>query len=221
MTETTELAIEPEVKSLTVQASSFVITNADTYTGAGNLWDTIKTMRTKIGEVFDPIISKAYQAHKEAVSQKKKLDDPLGIAQRDLKQKMINYDQQQAAIARKKQLELEAAEKKRAEEEALEVAQLLQDVGDKEAAEELLSKPVQVAPISIPKETPKVTGFSYREIWKVEVLSVAQALEDWKMGKVPLEAFKCDESYLRQAASHYKDAWIGKYKWLKVWSERV
>ena len=214
-------AIEPEAKSLSVEASSFAITDAVTYTGAGGLWDTIKAMRARIAEVFDPIINKAHLAHKEAVGQKKKLDDPLEQAQRGLKQKMIVYDQRQAAIARKKQLELEAAEKKRAEEEALEIAQLLHNVGDKEAAEELLNKPVETAPIRVIKETPKVTGFSYRTIYKIEVLNVAQALEDWRAGNVPLEAFRCDESYLREAANHYKEAWVGKFKWLKVWGEKV
>ena len=111
--------ITKEGQSLTIQAKDFLIQNQEGYSVAGNLWQLAKDLRAKIAETFDPIISKAHAAHKEAVAQKKKHDDPLEQAQRTIKGKMIAWDQEQAAIARKKQLELEAAEKKRAEEEAL------------------------------------------------------------------------------------------------------
>ena len=213
--------LQEEAKQAAEKARTFTIANAETYVSASELRNEYGERSEFAEGILRPLSSAFDKLHKRFTGMLNSTSGIFDGSAKALKAKMIVYDEEQAAIARKKQLELEAAEKKRAEEEALEVAQLLQDVGDKEAAEELLSKPVEVGPISVPKETPKVTGFSYREIWKVEVLSVIQALEDWNAGKVSFEAFKCDESYLRQEASHYKDAWIGKYKWLKVWSERV
>ena len=55
-----------------------------------------KDLRAKIAETFDPIISKAHAAHKEAVGQKKKHDDPLEQAQRIIKGKMIVWAKKEA-----------------------------------------------------------------------------------------------------------------------------
>ena len=213
--------LQEEAKQAAEQARTFSVTTAESYIAASEL-------RKKYGErsefavgILHPLAAAFHKLHKHFTGMVNLTAGVFDGSGKTLKTKMGQYDDEQERITKKKQLELEAAEKKRAEEETLEVAQLLEDVGDKEAAEELLSKPVEVAPIIVVKETPKVTGVSYRKIWKIEVLNVAQALEDWKAGKVPLEAFKCDESYLREAAGHYKEAWIGKFKWLKVWSEKV
>ena len=212
--------LQEEAKQAAEQARVFTVTTAETYLAASELRKQYRERSEFAEGILRPLATAFDKLHKRFTGMLNLTSGVFTESSKSLKRKMGEYDDEQARIARKKELELEAAEKQRAEEEALEVAQLLEDVGDKEAAEELLSKPIEVGPIKVAKETPK-TDDKFRPIWKVEVLSVAQALEDWKAGTVPLEAFKCDESYLRQAASHYKEAWIGKFKWLRVWSERV
>ena len=134
---------------------------------------------------------------------------------------MITWDQEQAAIARKKQLELEAAEKKRAEEEVLEVASLMEDAGLHEEAAAVIAAPLETAPISVKKDTPKVTGFSYRSNWKAECVDLKAMLEGWKEGKVPIQAFQADESFLRKQAGALKEAFKGMYPGVKCWDEKV
>ena len=213
--------IQKEVQSLTIQARDFLIQSQEDYSLAGNLWQLAKDLRAKIAETFDPIISKAHATHKEAVAQKKKHDDPLEQGQRTIKGKMIAWDQEQAAIARKKQLELEAAEKKRAEEEALEVASLMEEAGLTEEAAAVIAAPLETAPIAVKKETPKVAGFSYRSNWKAECVDLKAMLEGWKEGKVPIQAFQADESFLRKQAGALKEAFKGMYPGVKCWDEKV
>ena len=221
--------IEVEAKSLIGQAS-FEIQNPDAYTHAGSLWNAIKEMRAKVAEVFDPIIEKAHKAHKEAVAQKKKFDEPLDQAQRPLKQGLIRYDEEEKRKAEKKRLELEAIERKKAEDEALEVAELLEQVGDKEAAEELLSKPVEPAPVAVQKATPKITGFSSATHWYAAITDLKAYLQAIVNGAVPLNGalgisehkdaagcYGC--SYLTQRVGTDKEAL--QIPGVKVWSKKV
>ena len=211
--------LQPEVESLTVQAAKILIIDSDTYTMAGGLWDTIKAMRAKIAETFDPIIDKAHKAHKEAVSQKKKLDEPLEYEQRQLKGRMIGYDQEQIAIARKKQLEQEAIERKRAEEEALETASLMEKAGLKEEAAAVLDAPIEMAPVVVKKETPKVEGFSYRSNWKAQCTDLKALVQAVAEGKVPFQALEANTVFLGQQARSLKEAM--SYPGVKVWEEKV
>ncbi len=195
--------IETEVSSLTVQAKNFLIQNHEQYTSASDLWNLAKDLRAKISETFDPIISKAHAAHKEAVGQKKKHDEPLEMAQRTIKGKMIAWDQEQARIARLEQARLEAEAKKKADEEALELATLLEEAGQHEAAAEAIEKP-EVAPVVVEKSTPKVSGFSYRTNFRIEVTNLAALVKAVADGKVNIAALEANTTYLRQQATALK-----------------
>ena len=212
--------LQEEAKQAAEQARVFTVTTAETYLAASELRKQYRERFEFAEGILRPLATAFDKLHKRFTGMLNLTAGVFDGSSKTLKSKMGEYDTEQERIAKKKALELEAAEKKRAEEEALEVAQLLEDVGDKEAAEELLSKPVEVGPIKVAKETPK-TDDKFRPIWKIQVLSVAQALEDWKIGKISSAGFLCDESYLRVEAGKGKEAWIGKFKWLKVWSEKV
>ena len=164
--------LETEVTSLATQARQFAIANAEDYSAAGNLWATLKDMRAKVAEAFDDIISKAHAAHKAAVAQKKKHDDPLEQGQKAIKQRMIGWDQEQERLRKLEQARIDAENKRKAEEDALELAAELEKAGEVHAAAEVLEAPLQVQQAIIPKSVPKVEGFSYRSNWVFDVLDV-------------------------------------------------
>src|SRR3990167_98003 len=144
--------LQEEAKQAAEQARTFTVTTAETYIAASELRKQAGD-RSEFAEGILRHLAVAFNhLHNRFVTMITPTSGVFDGSAKALKQKMIDYDQAKAAIARKKELELKAAEKKRAEEEVLEVAQLLEDVGDKEAAEELLSKPVEVAPITVVKE---------------------------------------------------------------------
>jgi len=175
------------------------------------LREAIKVLRKKIDESYDPIISKAFAAHKEAVKQKKAQDDPLDRGERDLKQAMIAWTQAQEQQRRLEQARLELAAKRQAEADALELALTLEAAGATEAAAEVLDEPIQPAAVVLPKSTPKLTGFSYRRIYDAKVIDRKAFLAAIIAGQIPDEAWQPNEQFLRQQAGSLKEAlkWPG------------
>ena len=163
-------ALETEVMTLATQARQFAIASAGDYSAAGALWTTLKDMRAKVAEAFDGIITKAHAAHKEAVAQKKKHDEPLEQGQKAIKQRMIGWDQERERQRKIEQAKLDAENKRKAEEQALELAAELEKAGEVHAAAEVLDAPLEVQQAIIPKSVPKVEGFSYRSNWVFDVV---------------------------------------------------
>lgn len=176
---------EVETKALTVvdQAKTVKITSAESYTVAGNLWKSIKDMMKEVSDTFDPIISKANLAHKEALAQKAKFYTPLEAAYRSVKGLMSSWDAEQEKIRLAEQRRLEEiarkAEEERllqeaiaAEEEARRNGATIEEAKQESAA--ILSETVYVPPVILPKETPKMAGGPiYRRITKFRIVNEA------------------------------------------------
>jgi hypothetical protein len=135
------------------------------------------------------------------------------------------HRQEEARRAEEERLLAEAAEldakgNKAAAEALLATAEALETdeaTQMREEAKEILEAPVTAAPVVAPKLTPKLAGFSYRSVWKAEVVSIKAMLEGWKAGKVPTEAFEGNPVFLRTL----KQAAVGKYPGIKVWEEKA
>ena len=138
---------------------------------AGHL-QTITDLQREADSVFDPIISKAHQTHKEALAQKKNITAPLDAAEKIIKTKLAAYvqEQQRIQLAEERRLrEIAEAEAAGEREREIEQAELLGASADEVAIlteAPLARRPVVVAP------TVKQTGFSARESWKAEVTNL-------------------------------------------------
>ncbi len=208
-----------EARGVEAMATALIVNSFDSYIAAGILRDKWMA-RANQAEVFmRPRIREADKHHKNMVADLKSLRDPFANGAKTAKRKMIVYDQEQQAIARKKQFELERQEREQAENEVLELAELAEAAGEKELAEELVSKPVEVASIVVEKEVPKVKGFSYRSVWSCEVVDFKALVMAVVEGKAPWEAIQPNEKFLGEQASSLKFAlmWPGiKVKERKV-----
>lgn len=182
--------IESEANELVTQCKTWSIVDTESYASAGNLWATAKQLREKISETFDPIIAKAWSAHKEAVAQKKRHDEPLAAAQTQIKQKMIAYDAEQERLRRAEQLRLELEAKQKAEQDNLDLAAIMEKAGLKEEAEQVISEPVRIEPVVLPKATPKIEGFKYRSNWTFKIKDESKIPREYmtpdvtKIGKI-------------------------------------
>lgn len=175
---------EVESKALTVvdQAKEVKITDAQSYTVAGNLWKNIKDMMAEVANTFDPIIKKAHDSHKEALAQKAKFYAPLESAYKSVKGLMSKWDEEQEKIRLAEQRRLEEIARKAAEEQALLDAIAAEEEAKRngatkeEAAQEaaaVLNEPVYVPPVVLPKETPKMAGGPvFQKRWDFEVVDV-------------------------------------------------
>ena len=166
--------ISSKALSIIDQGKLVIIKIADDYKKAGELWITIKGIMKQVDESFDPIISKARAAHKEAVAQKAKIYDPLKAVYVSVKQLMSKYDEAQKEIARKEAARLAEIARKAEEERLLQEAILAEEAGDKEESAAILQEPVYVPPITVQKATPKLNGGPiYREVTKFEIVEEA------------------------------------------------
>lgn len=188
--------IEQQIVPIRNTANDLVIQNSNDYeSGAGLLLD-IKRGRKTIDEFMDPIVKANFEAHKTSVAQKRKLTDPLDSAERIVKAKMVMYQAEQDRIASRKEEELRAQLRKKAEDEQLALAEALDRDGQKEEAEMVLQETVQVAPVVVAPEVPRVSGVSFREVWKFRIVNKDQIPRDYLMP---------DETKLGQYARMQKD----------------
>ena len=167
-------ALQTEASGILEQAKVYKISTPVQYQSAGAELTRIKGVRQKVDELFDPIVRKAHEAHKTALASKKKLTDPLDMAERAIKQSMIDYNREEERKAREIEAKLraEAEEKARKEQEKLLAkAEKALDKGLEEQAEMFLEQAEEVVPVIavVAPQIEKVSGVATRKTWKARV----------------------------------------------------
>ena len=164
-------------------AKTVKVVDPETYTAAGFIWKSLKDMMKEVDEAWDKNIKLWHEGHKNALADKARYYQPLDTASRTVKKLMSDYNlaQERIRIAEQRRLEEIAlkAEEERLLQEAIvtEAEARASGASKEEAAQEaaaIIEKPVYVPPIIIPKEVPKVTGMSFRTIWKFRIIDIAK-----------------------------------------------
>ncbi len=167
---------ELEERALTwpERARAVVIVTDRDFESAGELLRDVKSLRQEIHAHHNPMIEAASRAHKLAIAARKKLDEPLDMAEREIKRRMGDYRDEQERIQREEQRRLEAEARAREEERRLAEAEALEAEGRAAEAERVLDEePVLIETPVIAPPTPKVSGVSMREKWTAEVVDKA------------------------------------------------
>lgn len=169
MNEMTTLDVESH--ELTQQANLYIVKNQETYDGAAILKKSLSAFKLKLKTIFDPIVSTANTAYKEAKSQQKAQVNPIEEAEKILRQKCKDYEDEKE----KERLALEQKEKDKAAQavkdaEEFSEAQGLDDEGDMfgNKMEQQPPPPVKVKPTF-----EKQTGLGIRRTWKYKVIDEA------------------------------------------------
>jgi hypothetical protein len=167
MEQVTEL--QDKALAMPDQAKSIVVNNQSSYEAAGAFLKNIKALRFEIQNTFKPIISKAHATWKEAIAQQKQVEEPLIDAENVIKPKIGTYLDEQEAKRREEEARLLKEAKEREEASRLKEAEELEKAGEHEAAEAVISQPVDPTPVVLPKSQ-KVDGISKRENWLYQVV---------------------------------------------------
>lgn len=156
--------ISKEVMTIPEQAHAILVRNPIMMAKANSLFLIIRGLRKKIDETFTPIIEKAHAAHKEAIAQKKKVEEPLVTAESWLNAQMTAYKLEQDRIRREEEERLrqiairEEMERRKAEEaRRIEEAALLEQAGAKDEAEQVMAEIIQETAAPVIIETPVST----------------------------------------------------------------
>jgi hypothetical protein len=165
----TGTGVKQQALALPDEARSIVIRNdADYQLAAQWLRDRCKAVLQRIGEVFDPIIAKAHEAHKEAVARKREVAAPVEEAERIVKASIAVYLREREREQLEAQRLAEQAARRLAEEEALSRAAALESAGRVVEAEEVISRPLPPPPIAA-APPPQASGVARRINYRAQV----------------------------------------------------
>lgn len=184
------------------QALEIRVTDAASYTGAGQSLSHLVTAKDKTFALLDPIRARLHEVYKLAGERLKAAQDPLETGITYVKRAMTLWEIDQERI--RQQRMREEREKAEAEERRLQKVQSEQltlaevddalEVGDQARAEELLKTPVEaprpyVAPAFVEPTYLPPAGQSTRANWKIreETVDLAKFLQAVKDGKYPIE----------------------------------
>lgn len=199
-------AEEIETRALTIpeEAKAILIRDDESFQKAGRVLLVIKDLRSQINASFDPIITKAYAAHKEAVGQKKKVEAPLIEAEGIIKPRLASYHEEQERKRREEEEKLRQEAIRKAEEEQLRDAVSAEQSGMNDLSESILEGPAYVPIIVVPKTTASVAGVSFRDNWKAEVFDLKALLKAIVDGKVPSNVIEANMIVLNGLARSLK-----------------
>jgi hypothetical protein len=183
------LTIPDRAKAITIQSN-------DDYIRAGEILLTIKELRKEINSFFDPICAKAFEAHKEAVAQKKRADAPLVEAEGIIKPRIAAWNAEQERIRKAEEDRLREEARKQEEERRLEDAILAEQSGNKEEAAAIMDTPVQAPVVVVPKSVPKVAGVAMTKQWKFRITDA---------NKIPRQYLTVDEQKIGAIVRALKD----------------
>lgn len=206
--------VQKEVTPIPDQAKMIIVRDQGTLAKANDFFLTIKGLRKKIADTFNPIIQKAHEAHKEALNQKALIEAPLILAEKYLNGQVTDYTREQNRIREEEERRLreqaikeEAERRAKAEVEQLAKAAELEALGEKEAAEALMQEAIEEKekPIEVyvpPPGTPKIklNGATVKTYWHAEVIDLLALCKAIVEGKQPLAYIKPDMPTLNTIA---------------------
>ena len=189
--------VTKEVLSVPDRANLIIVKDQVSLTAANQVFLDIKGLRKKIEDTFSPIISAAHRTHQEAIAQRKKIEEPLIVAERYLNGQVTSYHQEiekkrreEEEIARQEAVKAEMARRKAEEDDRIRQAAELEAAGATEEAEALVNETVEEnqKPIEVyipPPPTPKVEleGATVKTYWQAEVTdlrALCRAVADGK-----------------------------------------
>jgi len=155
------------------RAKRIIVHDGKSLNLANEFLQSIKDLLKEIAETFNPIIKKAHEAHKEAVTKKKEHEAPLILAETTIKLHIGSYLEVQAAIRREAERKAREEEEARQKEEEriLAEAKVLEDSGKEKEARSLEAEIPLPARVEIPPE-PEAKGLSSKQILDTERINM-------------------------------------------------
>ena len=210
--------VRQEVMPIPDQAKMIVVRDQASLSKANDFYLTIKALRKKIADTFNPIIEKAHAAHKEALNQKALVEAPLILAEKYLNGQVTEYKRKQDRIRAEEEeknrleaIKIEAERRKVEELSKLEQAEELERAGLPVEAQALLDEAIEEEekPIEVympPPVTPKVelNGASVKTFWHAEIIDLKGLCYAVANGKAPLNCIEANMTVLNGLARSLK-----------------
>ena len=180
-----ELALERKAAYWPNRAREMAISDQQTYELAADSLRGIKLLREEIEQTFGPIVKKAFEAHKEAVGQRKRVEAPLEEAERIFKANIAAYLAEQERIRLEaERVAREAAERQQAEQLEAAIEQAEADGASVEEVAAIIAQPMVVPSVAVEPTVRPVAGISTAKTYRAEVVNLRELAKAVAMGQV-------------------------------------
>lgn len=166
-------SVSTRVTSLAAQVAGIKVVDAASYEAAALGLRDIKAMRKEIERTFEPILRAQRAALDVTRDEVKRLDEPLANAEQTAKTNLVTWDDEQERLRLAAQRRIDEENALAAHEAKLEDAFAAEADGRTEDAEAILAAPTFVAPATVMRSTPAVSGISRTVVWFGEVSDLA------------------------------------------------
>jgi len=200
------IEIEQESNELLLKAENYKITNQETYEEAGAYLKSCMELKKKIQKFFEPTIeafkrakATAEQGRKEEVERMNEYISPVESAVITVRNKCKYYEDEKERLAREEAERLRKIEEEKAEKERQRLLEQAEKEKNKEKAELILNKAVEVRAENIERVRPevkKVTNLGIVRRWRWRIV-------DEKV--IPREFLKVDEVKINKYVVEQKD----------------
>lgn len=203
--------LDSESQTCLIKAKRIRVTSMITFTRANEFLLGIKKLRKEISETFTPIIKKALDAHREALKQKNKHEQPLKDAEAFVKSEISKYMIEQKRI-REEAEQKRFAEEQEKERKREEKAEKLIAKGKEDKAQEILDVPIEEtyeSKIEVPDEL-ETNGLLMRKIWKWKIESEEE---------IPRQFLSIDSAKITKYVNFHKEN--AEIPGIKIYTEDV
>jgi len=181
------------------EARSIIINDKADYEKAQKIWAILTQHLKNIEEAYDDIIDAAHKSWKKALAKKAHYWKPVKDEATLLKSRMGEFVAAEKAARKAEEERLTKEHIKNEEDRILQEAEQ-----NPEIADQILSEPVSVAPVVLPKDLP-AGGPVFRTIWDFEIFDIDLLIEAVARKQVASLALVPNEKFLRQQATSFKE----------------
>lgn len=172
--------------SLPERAKNVTVTSPEECLFAEEMLAECRAMELEIHAAFDPIVERAFAAHKSAVAQLKKYIEPIEAGRKAIKGKIAAYRNEAERARLQAQMQAQAEARRIAEERALAEAIQAEADGDIATANAIMEEPVYVPPVIVQRTAPPATRLSAeRSTWRAEEVDLMELIRAVASGSQP------------------------------------
>lgn len=180
-------------------AKVLIIKNNEDLEEANAVYEKLFQMSKNIKNAYQKIIDTNREAWKTALAERARFYDPVKEQVDILKAKIVDYKTEAERERKNKEAVLYEEAVKQEEERRLQEAE-----ANPKQADDILSEPVSVAPVVVPKDLPK-GGPVLRTVWGFEVVDIDELIKAVYEGKIANIALLPNDKFLGEQARSFKE----------------
>ena len=194
-----EQEAQEQALALRAQVDTLQVTDQASHDLAQSINEQALRRKKAFHEWFDHIDDASKKQRQATIAQGKKIDEPLDYVIATTGSRAARWMAEEREKAARLQAEADAKARKKAEDEQLAAAQLLQDLGMDDAAEEAIAAEPVIEKVKV-AEPVAAKGASVRTYYSAQVDSLKDLVVAVATGLAPIQAVMADMTYLNGRA---------------------